>query len=127
MARRTAIIGGVAAGLVLLALLAACQSDDPRGYGDPPKTAEEKALNVECKAKGGTFKRTGLAAFGYCEPPPAADAGKLCTDGEQCQSGLCVTESGRPGQCTDLPSPGVGMCGVTEMVKGKPVPMVCAD
>lgn len=53
----------------------------------------------ECLEKGGVWQKWGLSALEYCQIP-ATDAGKLCTDGSQCNLGGCISQDGNlPGKC----------------------------
>ena len=54
----------------------------------------------QCTSLGGEWGRFGLAPFDRCNLP-TKDSGKVCTNGSQCDAGLCVTESpnGWNGNC----------------------------
>lgn len=78
--------------LAAMATLAACEPD----YYAPPRNSEEKAMAAQCEADGGQFSRTGFdAQIVFCKMPerPAKDAGKMCTDGSQCEAGNCLAET----------------------------------
>ncbi|MEM4245451.1 MAG: DUF333 domain-containing protein [Candidatus Nanoarchaeia archaeon] len=54
----------------------------------------------ECTSLGGKWGRFGLADYERCNLP-TKDADKFCTDGGDCEAGLCVSESpgGITGKC----------------------------
>ena len=64
-------------------------------YDTPPLTNEEKALAAKCEVGGGHFERFGFSRAAICKMPvlPAADAGKSCSDGSQCETGTCLAKT----------------------------------
>ncbi len=54
----------------------------------------------ECLSVGGKWGKFGLADFERCNLP-TKDADKFCTDGGDCEAGLCISESpgGITGKC----------------------------
>lgn len=72
---------------VLALLTAACTPMPPTA--DPAKTVQSAEAGA-CSARGGTLKAVGRLQSMQCIVP-YADAGKRCTDGDQCQ-GDCRVE-----------------------------------
>lgn len=69
---------------------------------DRAMTADQRAA---CTKAGGTVERRGMAQTELCVTPHA-DAGKICTDGDQC-TGRCIAE----GQVGSAPGETVtGIC-----------------
>lgn len=63
------------------------------------QTSGDAATEAECLAKGGRWGQWGLLPEEYCQIP-SKDAGKSCTDGSECQYGLCMNREQRsPGVC----------------------------
>ncbi len=89
------------AGLAVLAACAPVPAEQSAPVG-PNSTMADNAA-AECRALGGVVERRGRLQAELCVRP-FADAGKTCTDGDQC-AGDCVTETahqdGAPvtGQC----------------------------
>lgn len=83
--------------LVGLALLKNMPSPAPSEF--PPysiQRAQDIETQAECEAEGGTWKQWGLIMESSCNIP-TSDAQKPCTDGSQCESGVCLAgESGNP-------------------------------
>ncbi|WAC60591.1 hypothetical protein [Brevundimonas sp. SL130] len=77
---RIALIAGVAL------LAAACTPQTTAGSDAPMQSAEASA----CATRGGTLKQVGRMQSWQCVIS-YADAGKRCTDGDQCQ-GDCRVE-----------------------------------
>ena len=114
--------------LVLAGLLAACAPQAPMGAGSgaPTPGAEASA----CAARGGTMKQVGRMQSWQCVVA-YADAGKSCTDGDQC-AGDCRLEGNSgiaPGAAT------AGTCQVssdafgchTKVEDGRAGPTLCID
>jgi putative hemolysin len=72
-----------------LALLAAACTPMPPAVTDPAKPVQSAEAGA-CAARGGTLKAVGRLQSMQCIMP-YADAGKRCTDGDQCQ-GDCRVE-----------------------------------
>lgn len=79
----------VVAGLVLLAACAPVAQEDAAPVG--PNSVMASAAAAECRAGGGVVQRRGRLQAELCVRP-FADAGKTCTDGDQC-AGDCITET----------------------------------
>lgn len=71
--------------------------------GDRAMTADQRDA---CTKAGGTVERRGMAQTEVCVTP-YADAGKICTDGDQC-TGRCIAE-GRVGS-----APGETVTGICQ-------------
>jgi putative hemolysin len=67
-------------------LAAACAPQTPRGGDAPMQSADASA----CAARGGTMRQVGRMQS-WQGVVADADAGKRCTDGDQCR-GDCVVE-----------------------------------
>lgn len=85
----------IGAGLVALAVLAACQDTADR----PPQPVE--ADRMACDDRGGTYTRVGLLQQWACVVP-TPDAGKSCTLGTQCTSMCLDDDMEGPGQCAPV-------------------------
>lgn len=88
--------------------LLACQNTQQNPIQDEPKptVSEKKLLEFDdgfppkpsqaefedCTSKGGEMGRQGMAG-GYMCVISYADAGKSCTDGSECESGICLVDS----------------------------------
>jgi putative hemolysin len=46
----------------------------------------------QCDSLGGVWGKAGMAGIEQCNLP-TKDSGKSCTDGSQCQAGLCIAKS----------------------------------
>ena len=81
-------------------LLAACQPLPPSGPGTGPDPRPHPTTAETCRDRGGHWGPQGLLGRDGCVLP-YADAGKRCTDGDQCL-GDCRAVDGasfpRPGQ-----------------------------
>jgi len=99
--------------LIAAVLLAACQPVPEKGdYGfgnEPaPVAVAESPAAAECLARGGRMQPLGRMQTMQCVVP-YADAGRRCTDSDQCE-GQC-----RVADVTTRPAPGasvVGQCQV---------------
>ncbi len=71
---------------VLALLAAACTPMQTRDSGVQPAGGDltETAAQIACEQRGGTLKAVGRLQSMQCIVP-YADAGKRCTDGDQCQ------------------------------------------
>lgn len=87
-----------------MALLAACApvpAEDSAPIG--PNASMTDSAAAECRGAGGVVERRGRLQAELCVKP-YADAGKACTDSDQC-AGDCVTQEARQdgaqvaGQC----------------------------
>lgn len=68
----------------------------PAATAEPvPAPSSSDADEAACKVKGGTIQPVGLAGRPACVIP-YKDAGKSCTDGDECE-GDCWTGSAAPG------------------------------
>lgn len=94
--------------LALAGLMAACQptGDVTQPYEPPIRTVAESPEAAACMARGGTMQRVGRAQSLQCVVA-YADAGKRCTDGDQCQ-GDCRVED------TPWPAAGAQAAGVCQ-------------
>lgn len=69
----------------------------------PPKTgiavtaAPGEPSPAECAAKGGTIKLVGMMQTPACVIP-SRDAGKICTDGDDCEGDCWASPDTRPGR-----------------------------
>lgn len=84
---------------------------------DPNKRLSDVERNA-CIAKGGSVATFGLLNGEGCVLP-MKDAGKLCTDGSQCDGGTCFLDDRKPG--FKAPSRGqkvVGQCAATNFTFG---------
>ena len=101
----------------------------------PPSTADVSSggggLNPTqaCEAKGGSYRRVCLMGVWSCVMP-YKDAGKACTDGDQCEGRQCRLEgSAKPGDsvtgaCVRSSDP----CGCFGLVEdGKSQGVLCVD
>jgi len=66
-------------------------------YYDEPIAPVEEETEESCMAKGGSWEQRFV---GFICNFPASDAGKPCTDGDQCE-GMCLTD-GTKGQCSEM-------------------------
>ena len=77
--------------------------------------AEPRSELAQCAAKGGTVERRGILNLEMCVLP-YSDAGKVCTDGSQCE-GFCLassnTETGETGTAD-----AEGMCQADDQLFG---------
>lgn len=96
---RTALLAGAA-------LLAAGCAPQPAASTASTDTAVQSADASACAQRGGTMQRVGRLQSWQCVVT-YADAGKRCTDGDQCQ-GDCWLEDGAP------PKPGQPATGVCQ-------------
>ena len=109
------------AGVVVLALLSSCVTPAPvdtsRSLGIPAEITP-----LACKRAGGT--QTGIV--GQACVFPTADAGKTCTDGDQCSSGECLADSdtARVGQCGAMTS---NFGCAARLINGKSDGVICVD
>lgn len=110
-------------GLMLGLLVAACVEE---GGGDalpdrpgPPGIPLGDAERAECVLRGGTPGRGGILQNEVCIRP-TRDAGKACTDNDQCET-FCLAETK---SCAPL-TPTFG-CFAT-MKDGGQTPMLCVD
>jgi hypothetical protein len=92
-------------------LLAACQPLPPvdPGPSGPPTTLPTSA--AACRTAGGTWGPDGMLGRDQCVLP-YADAGKRCTDGDQCLGDCRLSEA----TTSSFPRPGaaaVGQCQAT--------------
>lgn len=103
------------------------QSAPPR----PPTPAPEASDSRACEARGGRMQRVGMAQAWACVTP-YSDAGKRCTDGDQCQGDCILTDDKAPGAADQ---PVTGQCqaddnrfGCTFTVEdGRRGPGLCID
>ncbi len=117
-------------------LAAACQPAPGKGtlgFGDEPApvAVPESPAAADCLARGGTMQRVGRMQTMQCVVR-YADAGKRCTDSDQC-AGECRTTdvTARPAQGTAA----VGQCQAdsnrfgcfTRVEDGKADPTLCVD
>lgn len=74
-----------------------------RGNCKPGDTKIAVPANEEqCKSLGGEWGRFGMADILRCNLP-TKDGGKSCTDGSQCEAGICSARTGEnSGTCPDL-------------------------
>ena len=87
--------------IALLLLTTGCEQSPPpllerpprpiAGQDVTPRDAHEAAVAAACPASGGWLQRDGLAGGLICVVA-YADAGKVCTDGSQCQGRQCRAE-----------------------------------
>lgn len=92
-------------------------SSGPHPIGD---AASEK----ECLEKGGRWGQWGLLPQEYCQIP-SQDAGKSCTDGSQCEYGLCMNrEQSAQGVCATYRQE-FGC--YSTIVNNQPGPAICVD
>ncbi|MCS6624478.1 hypothetical protein N0B44_16285 [Roseibacterium beibuensis] len=114
--------------------------DAPAGPTTEPPSAQAQA---DCKARKGEMQRVGMLGTWQCIVR-YADAGKPCTDGDQCE-GECRAEvdlppppSGPPSppaKTTPPPAPTAGVCqadsnhfGCYAVIEnGRAQPMICVD
>jgi hypothetical protein len=68
----------------------AARADAGQGGPTPPTAAQQ----ADCGRRGGEMRRVGLSGSYQCIVA-YADAGKRCTDGDQCQ-GDCRADAGLP-------------------------------
>lgn len=79
----------VVAGLTVLAACAPVPQEGPAPVG--PNSIMAADAVAACRAGGGLVQKRGRLQAELCVQP-FADAGKTCTDGDQC-AGDCVTET----------------------------------
>jgi len=79
----------VAAGLAALVACAPVPAEQTTPIG--PNSAMATDAAAQCRAGGGSVERRGRLQAELCVQP-FADAGKTCTDGDQC-AGDCVTKT----------------------------------
>lgn len=117
-------------------LAAACQPVAEKGdlgYGNEPAAAAvpESAAAADCLARHGTMEKVGRLQTLQCVIR-YADAGKRCTDGDQCAGECRTADAGaRPMEGTAA----VGVCQATSnqfgcftrVEDGKAEPTLCVD
>lgn len=133
------------AALSALALLGACAPGETpvadEGVG-PRAEAPSTQARAECRARGGEMQRVGLLGSWQCIVR-YADAGKRCTDGDQCQGDCRAADTrppppraGEPVPSRPAPQPVTeGVCqadsnqfGCYAVVEdGRAAPMICVD
>lgn len=85
-------------------------------------------LAANCKAKGGQWIKAGRAQTPMCDIP-YSDAGKACSDSDQCQ-GSCISQERQrgkktKGQCSASPAAAFGCYALVS--KGFSRGMICVD
>jgi putative hemolysin len=117
-------------------LAAACQPMPPEGSVDttdvpPAVQVSESPAAADCVARGGRMQPVGRMQTLQCVVR-YADAGKRCTDGDQCAGECHVADSGtRPAEG----APAVGQCQadsnrfgcITRIEDGKAAATLCID
>lgn len=89
-----------------------------------PKPLGDAATKEECLAKDGKWQQWGLLQQEYCQIP-SKDAETPCTDGSECEYGLCMSqEQSSRGVCSTYPRE-FGC--YSTIVNGQPGPAVCVD
>ncbi|KHL26072.1 hypothetical protein PK98_05940 [Croceibacterium mercuriale] len=83
----------IVAGLAVLAACAPVSQEEPTPVG--PNSTMAVSAAAACRAGGGLVQRRGRMQAELCVQP-FADAGKTCTDGDQC-AGDCITEAAQQG------------------------------
>ena len=63
----------------------------PRGLRDP--SMPDGAEAAECTRQDGKYARRGLRGFWVCDRP-TKDAGKVCSNSDECEARLCVAPKG---------------------------------
>lgn len=110
------------AGVATIFLCAACEQSDSAAAGT--------AAEIECKRKGGDYRRVCVAQEYMCVMP-YPDGGKPCKDSSEC-AGECrieaMTVCSAEGKCAEpaLPSPGeeaTGNCQVDNDPCGSVIPI----
>jgi len=76
----------------LVGLLAACSAPDERSDSNAGPDAASVTHEAECAAVGGQWTQLGRAPVKQCLRQ-TTDAGKACTDSEQCE-GQCIAPEG---------------------------------
>ncbi|MEZ5535238.1 MAG: hypothetical protein R3F02_06395 [Thiolinea sp.] len=116
--------------LIPFTLAIACNSNPPTSadntQNDPPAVNDAES----CKQAGGDWVRGGLAGQYGCVYP-ATDAGKTCTDSDQCQY-RCLA---RPEDQLEIGQKATGQCQAdsspfgcrTEIKNGMAEPTLCVD
>ena len=115
--------------LCLVAMLAACSApaehaDQPANAGPDSSTATSEA---DCLREGGEWRQLGKVPVKQCLRQ-TTDAGKACTDTEQCE-GLCIAPEGTVdgaqvgGQC----STDTNRFGCRQRVVGGVARTLCVD
>jgi hypothetical protein len=116
-------VAGLLVGLMLGLLVAGCVDE---GVGNalpdrpgPPGKSLGKAARAECVMRGGATGRGGIMQDEICIRP-TIDAGKACTDNDQCET-FCLAE-------TKACAPLTPMFGCFATLKdGAETPMLCVD
>jgi len=113
--------------------LAACAAPPKTAIASPassPAEASAEPSPAECAAKGGTIKLVGLMQTPACVIP-SRDAGKACTDGDQCEGDCWASPDavpGRDGKASGYCQPNNMPFGChASVVNGVAQPAMCAD
>ena len=78
--------------------LAACAAPPKAEIAAPASApAADEPSPAECAAQGGTIKLVGLMQTPACVIP-SRDAGKVCTDGDDCEGDCWASPDTRPGR-----------------------------
>lgn len=118
------------ASVFLVALLAACSAPAERADGVMPVGGPDKATitnETDCMREGGQWTQLGRAPVKQCLRQ-TTDAGKACTDSEQCE-GQCMAPEGSVdgsqvgGSCSVDTNP----FGCQQRVRGGMASTICVD
>lgn len=121
--------------IAALVLAAACQPVPEKGdlgYGSEPAAVAvpESPAAADCIRRGGTMQPVGKMRTMQCVVP-YADAGKRCTDGDQCAGECRTADAARPTQGATV----AGICQAdsnpfgcfTRVEDGKAEATLCVD
>ena len=113
--------------LIVLALgLAGCGPVAGAGSAGSEPTASAGADPVACAAAGGEVRGVCRMQTQQCVIP-YADAGKPCTDGDQC-AGDCLAPDGEPGRTAGQCQADNDPCGCRFTIEdGRPGQGICVD
>jgi putative hemolysin len=118
------------AGMLALVACAAPPKADIATPATPAPAESGEPSPAECAAKGGTIKLVGMMQMPACVIP-SRDAGKACTDGDQCQGDCWAspdTSPGRDGKASGYCQPDNMPFGCHAAVEdGVLQPALCAD
>ena len=115
---------------ILIAALALIAAACSPMTGQAPDAAAGQTAEVACAAQGGTLQRVGRMQTVQCVIA-YADAGKRCTDGDQCGGDCLVAETGS----VEAGAAAVGQCAptsnrfgcATRVESGKADATLCID
>jgi hypothetical protein len=121
--------------LLMIAVLMSASATVGSANGENPKSSYHKDMSAEEKAscirKGGKIARFGLLQTEGCLLA-MRDAGKVCTDGSQCQAGACEANGARPARPRETvrgvcPADNNGFGCRSWIIKSRATPAMCAD